>query len=180
MEAPPPGLDAKVHASGVDVTLALKPALRTSLLAGVLLSLLVAGAAFTMSPLWGLAGLLFVGLFAAGVAMALRSQRVAITERGVRLTEPSGAEIWIPLEDVVSVVLGSSSRNPNHKVLMLATRNRKLLVGPGRPQAHLDWIRSAVEEARATRLRRERDDGREYFFEKVVPEAVSALVGRDG
>lgn len=118
-----------------------------------------------------------------GVRVRLFSHELHISEWEIRVTERGllgrGEVTEIPLRDLVAVKVLSSSRATDHYALLLKTKQESVYVGAGARVAHLVWILDAIREAERTRARREGKDGREYLFERVVPDEVQDLLDRE-
>ena len=118
-----------------------------------------------------------------GVQVRLHSHELDISEWEVKVTERrlmvlTGDSWVIPLTDLVAVKVLSSSRAADHHSLLLKTKEESVYVGAGARLDHLEWVMEAIREAERTRARREGKEGREYLFERVVPDEVKDLIDR--
>ena len=116
-----------------------------------------------------------------GVVVTLRGHRLRITEWAITIEERglfSSDRIVIPLGELVGVRLGHAVMDENRWALVIKTKEESHLIGAGMARVRLGWVLDAIQEAERTRARREGVDGREYLFEKVVPDEVRDLIER--
>lgn len=116
-----------------------------------------------------------------GVRATLRGYRIQVTEWAITLEERGlfgGARTVIPLSDLRGAYVSPSTRDESWFALVLDTPEGKVIVGSGDHEERLRWVWSAIVEAERTRARREGVEGREYLFQKVVPDEVKDLIER--
>lgn len=89
-----------------------------------------------------------------------------------------GRDVIIGLPELLGCSVADSTRSPGRYALILKTAERTHRIGVGRKPTHLVWIAEAIREAERTRARREGTAGREYLFERVVPDEVRDLIER--
>lgn len=116
-----------------------------------------------------------------GASVRLKGWSISVNEWEVVLEERrllGSRRVAIALPELLGLAVSASSRAADHHALLLKTRDETFVVAAGARLDHLLWVAEAIQEAELTRSRREGVAGREYLFDRVVPDDVKGLLRR--
>lgn len=124
-----------------------------------------------------------ISVFLGGALWAQRSfgSTVEVSARWVTVSNSGFGgqyEVKRALQDIDRVIVARHGTESGAFYLVFDDGDEQFICFYGMPERDLLYIRDLVDEARASRERRQEREGREYRFEQVAPKEISEIVER--